>query len=191
MKKSMWLLLFLLAACRREILVQKQSMIAPPPKPRPPAVSYYEGAHAAEAIQKIRARVGEPFRVLRISIDGDDMSVQVQDPTKRENVDEYRCDHGEVRAPTPVRLFGDTDQQTLEANVFDPADLDLTKIGDLLREGNDKIQLEGRELSGISIERDMFDDDRPIMIDVNYRGIRKNGYLRADRHGAHPKVNIF
>jgi hypothetical protein len=192
MKKCMTLLLVsLLAACSREMpMVEKQSVVAPPVPP-PPALSYYEGTHAAEGIQQIRAKVGEPFRVLKISIDDDSIMLQAQDPKKPENVDEYWLTRGVLKPSTPVRLFGQTDQETLEANLFDPADVDFTKIPDLVREADTKIQLEGREMSGISINRDMFDDHRPIQIDVDYNGTRKHGYLRADRKGEHTKVRIF
>lgn len=179
-----------LTGCSREVpFVQEQTVVAP--RPRPPVVSYYEGTHAVEAIQQIRAKVGEPFRALKIRIDEDSVMVQAQDPKKRENVDEYRILRGELKPAAPVRLLGRSDQETLEANLFDPTDVDFTKIPDLVREANEKIELEGREIGGISIGRDMFDDDRPIIVDVNYRGSRKNGYLRADRKGANTKVRIF
>ena len=74
--------------------------------------------------------------------------------------------------------------------VWPGATVDWAKIPDILRQGNEKIQLEGRELSGISISRDMFAAGRTVMVDVNYRGVRKFGFLRVDRHGEHPKVNI-
>jgi|GEM_PF-6788252 len=191
MKKWMWFLLPLfVVACHREMPVHKQSAAAPPPKPRPPRVSYLEGTHAADAIKELRAKVGEPFKVLEISIDDDRLSLQLQDPKKRENVDEYRWYDAELQPAVPVRLMGDTDQESLDANVFDPADVDLTKIADLVREANEKVQLEGRQFSGVTIRRNMFDDARPIIIDVDYRGVRKSGYLRADRHGAHTQVSI-
>ncbi len=191
MKKCMTLLFVsLLAACSREMpMVEKQSVVAPPVPP--PALSYYEGTHAAEGIQQIRAKVGEPFRVLKISIDDDSIMLQAQDPKKPENVDEYWLTRGVLKPSTPVRLFGQTDQETLEANLFDPADVDFTKIPDLVREADAKIQLEGREMSGVSINRDMFDEHRPIQVDVDYNGTRKHGYLRADRKGEHTKVRIF
>jgi hypothetical protein len=191
MKRTLFAAALLLAACSREVPVQQQSVMAPPPPtPRPPVVSYYEGAHAAEAIQQIRAKVGEPFRVMRISVDNDSVTAEVQDPKKKENVDSYEIQRGEMRAPRPVHLVGETDQKTIDANMFDPAGVDWTKITEILRQGNEKIQLEGRELSDISIERDMYADGRPIIVDVNYRGTRKNGFLRLDRHGAHPEVNV-
>jgi hypothetical protein len=192
MKRWMTLLFVsLLAACSREMpTVEKQSTLTPPAPP-PPALSYYEGTHAAEGIQQIRAKVGEPFRVLKISIDDDSIMLQAQDPKKHENVDEYRLTRGVLKPSIPVRLFGQSDQETLEANLFDPADVDFTKIPGLVREANDKIQLEGREMSGISIDRDMFDEHRPIQIDVDYSGTRKHGYLRANRKGGHTTVRIF
>lgn len=190
MKKRIFVVLLSLAACSREIPVQKQSVVAPPPQPRHVTVSYLEGTHAADAVQQIRAKVGEPFRVLRISIDDDSVTLKAQDPKKKENVDEYTVLRGELRPSVPVRLFGQTDQETLEANLFDPATVDWDKIPDIMKEAVDKIHLEGGSLTDISIERDMFKDSRPVMIDVNFSGTRKNGYLRVDRHGAHPEVSI-
>lgn len=195
MKKSIALLFVcFLAACSKELpVVQRQSVVAPPPKPRPPLVNYYEGTHAADAIQQIRAKVGEPFKVLKIRIYNDSVWVQAQDPKKPENVDEYRISRGEMKDPVPVRLFGQTDQKALEANLFDPSTVDLSKIPDLVREAKEKVEpkLESAELSGVSIDRDMFDDGRPIQVDVDYHGTRKSGYLRADRKGEHRKVHIF
>jgi len=191
-KRNLLFAVCLLAACSREIPIgQNQSVVPQPAKPRAPRVNYYEGTHAADAIQQIHAKVGEPFRVLKIRIDDDSVFVQAQDPKKRENVDEYRLVRGELRPAVPVRLFGLTDQATLEANLFDPSDVDFARIPDLVREGNEKVQLEGREMTGVSLGRDMFDDHRPIHIDVNYHGTRKTGYLSADRHGTHSKVRIF
>ncbi len=191
MKKWMSVFVLFLIACSQEVPLQQQSAVTRPPEPVRPRISYYEGTHAADAIQQVRAKVGEPFRVLNIRIDEDSVRMQVQDPRKKENVDQYVWDEGVLKPAAPVRLVGRTDQETLEANLFDPATVDLTKLGAVLREANEKVQLEGRELSGITIERNMFDDSRPIMIDVNYRGTRKHGYLRTDRNGAHPEVRIF
>lgn len=193
MKRLLVVVIAVLAACSGEISDKKQSAAeaSPKPQPPPPQVSYYEGTHAADAIQEIRAKVGEPFRVLRIDINDATIRLRAQDPKKKENVDEYTIRQGTIEPPAPVRLIGLVDQKTLEANLFDPADVDLTKIPDLLRQAGEKVQLEGGKLSGISITRNMFDESRPIIIDVDYRGTRKMGYLRADRHGAHTKVSIF
>ena len=193
MKRSLVVVLALLAACSGEISDKKQtaeSSPKPQAPPPPPKVSYYEGTHAADAIAQIRAKVGEPFRVVNIDIDDDTVRLKAQDPKNKENVDEYEIENGKLEPPKPVRLIA-TDQKTLEANLFDPTDVDLSKVPDLLREANEKVQLEGRKLSDVTIARDMFEGGRPVMMDVNYRGTRKTGYLRADRHGAHAKVSIF
>lgn len=192
MKKWMVLLLPLLAACDQAVPVHhEQSVVVTPPKPRAPLVNYCEGTNAADAIQKIRTQVGEPFKVLKINFDQDSLSLQAQDPKKPENVDEYRWSRGELKGPIPVRLFGQSDQKTLEANLFDPGSVDWTKIPDLIHQADEKVQLEGREFSGVSIDRDMFNERRPVEIDVDYRGTRKSGYLRADRKGKVVLVRVF
>jgi len=119
MKKSIVLMFVcLLAACSKDVPVaQQQSVVAPAFKPRPAPVNYYQGTHAADAIQQIRAKVGEPFKVLKIRIDDDSVWLQAQDPKKPENVDEYRISRGVLKDPIPVRLFGQNDQKTLEAKL--------------------------------------------------------------------------
>src|SRR5262249_20874865 len=160
MKKSMLLFLLpLLCACQREFPVQRQSVMRSqrfPPQPAAPAASFVEGTHAVDGVQKIRARVGEPFRVLEIYIYSDSLMLQAQDAKKPENVDQYRLeDDGEIKS-TPVHLMGQTDEKTLAANLFDPSTVDLAKIPDIVREANEKVQLEGREFSTVSIRRNMF-----------------------------------
>src|SRR5437867_419090 len=83
--------------------------------PTPRAVDYLTGTHAAEAVKQVRDKVGEPFRVLEISVWDDRVTIQAQDPKKPENIDEYRVRGGQLEGPAPVRLFGDTDEKALKA----------------------------------------------------------------------------
>ena len=178
----------LLAACSREVPVQKQSVL-PAPQPAPRIVSYFAGTNAADAVAQIRAKVGEPFRVLEIHIRHDSVRVQAQDPKNKENFDEYLIEHGVLQPSRPVRLFGHPDEKTIEANLFDPATVALAKIPDLIREADQKIQIEGRGLNCVDIRHEMFGNGE-LRIDIDYNGTRKDGYLRTDRNGEHGTVHI-
>lgn len=192
MQRTLLVATALLVACSREIPVEKQSAIPAAPSQPARLVSYYEGTNAADAVAQVRAKVGEPFRVLNVSIYRDRVTLQAQDPKKKENVDEYVVESGVLKPPKPVHLIGigADDAKTLEANLFDPATVDLAKIPDLIHEADQKVQIEGRTFGGVDIRRDMFESDGPVRIDMDYSGTRKNGYLRTDRHGAHGTVHI-
>jgi hypothetical protein len=192
MKRSIALsLLLLAAACGKQPGPITQQSDIPTPPPNPPSVAYLEGTHAADALKQVRAKVGEPFRVLRISIFDHSVSVQAQDPKKPENVDEYRVTGDQLHGPTPVRLLGLTSQKVLEQNLFDPSDVAIEKIPDLVREASEKVVLEGREQSPSVTIRRKLPFEESVSIDVDYSGARKNGYLHTDRHGKNGKVEIF
>jgi hypothetical protein len=191
MKQSVVLCIVVLAAAcgnQNGPLTQQRTPVRPA---TPPSVAYLEGTNAADALKQVRAKVGEPFRVLKISVSDHSMRVQAQDPKKPENVDEYRIWGGQIQGPAPVRLFGQTSQKVLEQNLFDPSDVALEKIPELVREADEKVVLEGREPTpSVTIKRKLPFEEY-VSIDVDYAGARKNGYLHTDRHGKNTKVRIF
>src|SRR5256885_4814431 len=92
------------------------------------ATKYHEGTHALEAIQQVRKAVGEPFRVLEINIHTTSVNVQVQDPKKKENVDEYEVDGGELAGPKAVQLMGSfTGEGAEDCSVFCPPEVAADK----------------------------------------------------------------
>jgi hypothetical protein len=169
---------------------------APPPTPEAleaaalaAATKYQEGTHALEAVQQVRKAVGEPFRVLEINVHTTSVSVQVQNPKKKENVDEYDVDAGKLEGPTPVRLIGtDTDEAAVIRSVFDPSEVALDKIAAVVHDAEQKVQLEGRDEALVTIRRD--DESRKVEISVLYNGSRKNASYTTDRNGQHGKAEI-
>lgn len=192
-RPSLLVLCAVLLACPVESpRVSRQSVVrSPQPRLEIGTEAYYnDPTAAADAVQKLRERVGEPFRVLTIDISERGVRVKAQDPKNRENVDEYRFHNGTIDDPVPVRLFGGSDQKTLEANLFNPADVDLAQVPALVKEAREKIHIEGGELTGVTIRRHL-PFERAVQIDVDFHGTRKSAYLRADRHGKRTEVNIF
>jgi len=194
MSKRFYLLaltVFLAACPAQPPKISRQSVVRPPRRPiEVPTEAYYMGTAAADAVQKIRERVGEPFRVLEIDIDERGVRVKAQDPKNRENVDEYRYRNGKIDDPIPVRLFGVSDPKTLEANLFNPADVDLAQVPALVKQAREKINIEGGQLLGVTIKRRL-PFERAVQIDVSFNGTRKSAYLRADRHGKNAQIRVF
>jgi len=152
-------------------------------------LKYQEGTHAAEALAMVKAKVGEPFRVLQILVYPTHVKVQAQDPKKKENVDSYDAEDGKVGGPTPVLLIGeDNSAAGVSRAVFDPSQVAIDKISDLVQVAAQKIQLEGRDEPLVTIDRDMFEGKVEIV--VSYSGTRKNGNYTTDAKGQHGKAEV-
>jgi hypothetical protein len=109
-------------------------------------------------------------------------SLQVQDPAKPENVDQYNYRDGALSAPIPVRLhlFGGK----LEDGLFDLDAVAIEKLPELARAAMEKIPLEGGRVSGARVGRDtMSFQDGKVYIRVDVEGTRKSGTLKADAEG--------
>lgn len=118
------------------------------------------------------------IRVLDFKIYDRYARMQVQDPAKPENVDQYDY-RGRVSEPVPVKLAG---KGSLEANLFDLDDVAFDRIPALAEEAAAKLPMEGGKLGHILIRRGLpFTKDVRITLYVN--GTRKDGVLKADAKG--------
>jgi len=119
--------------------------------------------------------------VLNFNMNVGGASLQVQDPAKPENVDQYNYRDGEVSAPIPVRLhlFGGK----LEDSLFDWDQVAIDRIPELARVAMEKIPLEGGKVRGARVGHDIVDTDGKVYIRVDVEGTRKTGTLKADDKG--------
>lgn len=119
--------------------------------------------------------------VLRFNANVGGASVQVQDPAKPENVDQYNYRDGELGAPIPVRLhlFGGK----LEDSLFDWNEVAFDKVPELTRLAMEKIPLEGGRVVGFRVGHQIVDTDGKVYILIDVEGTRKSGTLRADSKG--------
>ena len=138
------------------------------------------GPQLADVIGQIAtARGANPLRILSANLYGEYVILQVQDPTKPANVDQYMWRNGSVGAPEPVTLTGDGD---LESNLFSNTDVNWAAIPGLVQAALAQIPIEGANVSHINIERNLpFSADVQIRVFVD--GTRGSGYLDADAQG--------
>ena len=119
--------------------------------------------------------------VLRFNANVGGASVQVQDPAKPENVDQYNYRDGQLSPPVPVRLhlFGGK----LEDSLFDWNEVAFDKIPELARLAMEKIPLEGGRVVGFRVGHAIVDTDGKVYISIDVEGTRKSGTLKADAKG--------
>jgi hypothetical protein len=136
----------------------------------------------AERLAKMMAAYHQALpgtiRVLDFKIYDRYARMQVQDPAKPENVDQYDY-RGRVSEPVPVKLAG---KGSLEANLFDLDAVAFDRIPALVEEAAAKLPVEGGKLGHILIRRGLpFTKDVRITLYMN--GTRKDGMLKADAKG--------
>lgn len=127
-------------------------------------VNMFEGTAAQDALAELAKKIGHPVRALKVEMTPLAFSVQVQDPTKPMNVDEYRLEHiyalndyihyVNITGPTAVQL--NLSDPKLEHNLFD---LDSTNIAATAAAAKEAIQRTGvtdGRVSEIDIQRQLF-----------------------------------
>jgi hypothetical protein len=118
------------------------------------------------------------IRVLDFKIYDRYARMQVQDPAKPENVDQYDY-RGRVSEPVPVKLAG---KGSLEANLFDLDEVALDRIPALVEEAAAKLPMEGASMGHILVRRAL-PFGKEVGITIFMEGTRKNGVLKADAKG--------
>jgi hypothetical protein len=136
---------------------------------------------------KFKEKVGGPVRALELILYPQFAKMQAQDPKKKENVDEYEYRNGSVDDPAPVKLMGDSDQKTLEANLFSLDTVDFTAVPKMVQDATQRLNLEDGKVSHMILKRGL-----PFNKDVRWRvyvnGTRKNGSVEYDEKGNMKKV---
>jgi hypothetical protein len=128
--------------------------------------------------------------VLKLLIYPTRVTVSVQDPQKKENVDEYVLQGESIAPPTPVQLYGGDDPGALERNLFDLASLDFAKIPAMIADTKQRLPLEGAKVSHVFCERALpFRQD--VICRVHLSGTRKSGMVEYDLQGRMVKVHGF
>ncbi len=146
-----------------------------------PAGPLWEEPKLSVMMKAYREALPGKRMVLNFSLNVGGASLQVQDPAKPENVDQYNYRDGKISAPIPVRLhlFGGK----LEDSLFDWDTVSLEKIPELARTAMERIPLEGGHVVGARVGHDVVDTDGKVYIKVDVEGTRKSGTLKADAEG--------
>lgn len=126
----------------------------------------------------IREHLGENPEIRRLSLNGNGFSVEVRDPAKPENMDDYAFYNGEwTTRPVSVTL---SEIETFESVTFYLGDIRWAAVPGLIEQALDGLDLEGEEVGGVSFDR--LAGERPrVYISVN--GLRGSGRLLGNADG--------
>lgn len=160
------------------------SLTAPNPLGGPVSPFIADGAAVQKALDAIEAKSGKPLRTLSLeSNDGRGLTVQVQEPDHRVNVDEYVvAPNGSMSGPAPVKLDsmsgGPVTAAEVDAEAFDPRSFPWSRLAQTVRDGIAKSNFSDARASEWEIDGLHKDDKRTLYYDAQ-RG-RPVALLNAD-----------
>jgi hypothetical protein len=163
--------------------------------------SLFEGTSSQEAVAKLSEKLNAPVRVLKIEILPNTLSIQVQDPAARTQVNEYtyRKMPGviamvfpAVAGPKPVRL--NLINPNLEENLFDLAKVNFAAVAETVRTAERRVALEGGGATrAIEIQRRVGilpPSSGEIEWNISVAGPRESASAYADAQGRVRRVNL-
>lgn len=113
--------------------------------------NYLESENAQDAAEKLKEKIGKPFKVYDITIEENEFRVQVQDPDKLQNLDEYKVIGGFVLGPNPVKT--NAMQKDLEKSTFPFDQINFAAITNFTNEALKKSQIEGARVNRLTFQR--------------------------------------
>lgn len=165
------------------------------------APSLFEGTASQEAVAKLTEKLKAPARVLKIDIQPETLSIQVQDPAAPTQVNEYtyRKLSGltamivpTVTGPKPVRLS--LINPNLEENLFDLGSVNFAAVAETVREAERRVALDGGgKVRTILIQRRVGilpPSSGDVEWDISVGGPRESASAYADAQGRIRRVNL-
>ena len=144
-----------------------------------PGPSLFTARPLAEAIGKLEQHIGGPVRALELQVHADHLLLQAQDPKQPGNVDEYELHDGTLLDPVPVKLHG---PGKLDDNLFPLHEARLDAIPGLVDAALAELGIEKAKVTHVRIKRNLpLSDDVQVRVFVS--GLRKDGYVDADKDG--------
>jgi hypothetical protein len=149
---------------------------APAAAPRDPL---WSAERLARMLDAYHGALPGKIRVLELNIYSAHAAMQVQDPAKPDEVNEYRFHAGKVSDPIPVRLVG---HGSLDANLFDLDSVAIDHVPGLVDATPKQLGLDDAEVGHVAIRRAL-PFSRDVQIWVFAKNVRKHGVLKADAQG--------
>jgi hypothetical protein len=132
------------------------------PRGEPAASSLlHDGSGLRRALALLTDPLAKPIRALRLRVYSDRILLQVRDPSRPDEVQQYRFKAGRVQGPLAVRLAGPGE---LKDNLFPFEYADVRAIPRLVQQAEHRAGLEEGRAVEVSLQRNL-----PASMDIRFR----------------------
>ena len=151
----------------------------------PADFNLFSGDSAAKLVKQYEQHLGGPFKALKLSLYPTYAFLEAQDPNAPKNVDQYPFRNGAIEESEPVRLS--FVRGKLEDNLFDPREVALEKLPELIRTTSSELAYEQAEVSHVIVERNL-PFIKNVVIRVYMSGLRESGRIDFKADGTIQRV---
>jgi hypothetical protein len=156
--------------------------VPPPAAPgqKAPAVDLL--VDASDLPVQIRKAVAGRVMVHELTLSDDYAKLQIQDPRRKENLDEYTYRDGKLGDPIPVKLSGDYTQEDLDAFCFPLESVDFALVPVMIQDAKQRLKMPEGKTSTLSLKRGWpFNNDVRWYVGVS--DARHTGMVQYDLKG--------
>ncbi len=139
--------------------------------------NFYAGNGAYTAAQAVKSKVGVSFKVRKIEITEDKLTMEIESPGNPRNTDQYTYIGVAAIGPNPLP-FNPYDAKEVQKMSFD--EIDFTVIPQVVEAALEKAQIEGGKVKEIMF---FTRAGEKFGWDVNVQGTRESGWVSTDLKG--------
>src|SRR5687768_12225307 len=155
--------------------------VPPPAAPqKAPAVDLL--VDASDLPVQIKKAVAGKVMVHELTLYDKYAKLHIQDPRRKENLDEYTYRDGKVGEPTPVKLSGDYTQEDLDAYCFPLDSVDFGLVPVMIQDARQRLKMPDGKTSTLTLKRGWpFNNDVRWYVGVS--DARHTGMVQYDLKG--------
>jgi hypothetical protein len=89
---------------------------------------------------QIRKAVAGKVMISELTLSDDYVKMQIQDPKRKENLDEYTYRDGKMDEGIPVKISGDYTQEDLDASMFPLESVDFSLVPTMIQDAKQRLR---------------------------------------------------
>jgi hypothetical protein len=141
--------------------------------------TFFEAPAEAAVVSTLDARIGGgPTEFTQIGFYTDYTIVSVQAPDNPAHIDEYTWRNGGMTGPA-----AQSNDSELDAKLFTVADVQWAAVGAVVEQAPTIAKVEQGTVSHVLVERNDFDDAKPVVVRIYVSGQRSSAFIEVDPSG--------
>jgi len=177
----------------RFLAVAALAFLCPPPAARAqkaaakvPAVNLFEDA--TDVPVQIRKAIEGRVMISELHLYDTYVKMQIQDPKRKENLDEYTYRDGKMDEGIPVKISGDYTQEDLDGSMFPLESVDFRLVPTMIQDAKTRLKMPDGQPGSLSIKRGWpFHNEVRWMVSI--KDARHMGFVEYDLKGRKKEVH--
>jgi hypothetical protein len=151
-----------------------------------PAVNLFEDA--TDVPVQIRKAIAGKVMISELTLSDTYVKMQIQDPKRKENLDEYTYRDGKMDEGIPVKISGDYTQEDLDGSLFPLESLDFGLVPTMIQDAKQRLKMPDGKAGILTVKRGWpFHNEVRWMVSVS--DARHTGMVEYDLKGRKKEVH--